>query len=582
MIDKTLSKVSRIQILISVATSIALIVDSIIISRFLGTSAMAGYGAVSPILMIIMAVSGVISTGSQIICAERIGKADPEGANRIVGLSIVISLLFAAFFILASFFGTGLIIRIIGLQPGTELSQNASDYLKGFILGAPGFIGTLTLMPYMQLDGNRKFALLSMVLVTVGDCVADIMAVFVFHGGIFGIGVASAVSYYLGTAVLLAHFLLKKGTLRIRFDHLPWGESKNIFSLGISSATQKVLRTLLGLTANRILLANGGAGALAAYAVIKNISNLANSCGQGISAAVMLLTSVLAADEDRTGLIALHKSFIKKSAVYNAVLMAVTIIGAYPIALLFQRKGADIATVVTGIRLISFDFFFYSLCMCSRNYYQGMKKTWIAMIITILQGYGFIGCFALLLGSRFGLYGVCAAYPISEIASLIMIAGMVWFANKKMPVHIEDYLLLPKGFGVPAEDIYESTVTDMDGVMKASEKAFEFAEKHGIAGEKDHRAIILSLAVEELAKNVVQYGFDGKKKCHLDVRLCVKDGKMMLRLRDDCRKFSPVDYMNQFSGHRPDKGYGITMVSSLASDMKYLNTLGLNIVQITA
>ncbi|MCR5402779.1 MAG: hypothetical protein K6E91_03050, partial [Butyrivibrio sp.] len=149
MIDRILSKVSKTQILISVATSIALIVDSIIISRFLGTSSMAGYGAVSPILMIIMAVSGVISTGSQIICAERIGKADTDGANRIVGLSIVISMFFAVFFILTCFFGEGLIIKLIGLKPGTDLSQCASDYLKGFILGAPAFIGTLTLMPYM-------------------------------------------------------------------------------------------------------------------------------------------------------------------------------------------------------------------------------------------------------------------------------------------------------------------------------------------------------------------------------------------------------------------------------------------------
>ncbi len=582
MIGRTLSKVSKIQILISVATSIALIVDSIIISRFLGTSAMAGYGAVAPILMIIMAVSGVISTGSQIICAERIGKADTEGANRIVGLSIVISLMFAAFFILASFLGENLIIKLIGLQPGTELAHSASDYLKGFIIGAPAFIGTLTLMPYMQLDGNRRFALMSMVGVTVGDCVCDVLAVFMFHGGILGIGVASAVSYYIGTLILLAHFLLKKGALRIRFDHLPWKETLKIFSLGISSATQKVLRTVLGLTANRVLLASGGAGALAAYAVIKNISNLANSCGQGISAAVMLLTSVLAADEDRSGLLELHKSFIKKSAIYNVILMAVTIIGAYPIALVFQKKGADISTVVMGIRLISFDYFFYSLCMCCRNYYQGMKKTWLSMIITILQGYGFIGAFTILIGSRFGLYGVCVSYPLSEIASLLVIAMIVWIVNKKIPVHIADYLLLPRGFGIPKDDIYEISITDMDGVVAASEKVFEFAKQHGIQGEKDHRAVVLSLAVEELAKNVVLYGFNGKNKYHLDVRVCVKNGKLMLRLRDDCKKFSPVDYMNQFAEHRPDKGYGIPMISNMASDMKYLNTLGLNIVHITA
>ncbi len=580
MIDKVLSKISKTQILISVATSIALIVDSIIISKFLGTSAMAGYGAVSPILMIIMAVSGVISTGGQILCAERIGKADTEGANRIVGLCVILTLIFAAFFILIFYFGTDAVIWLIGIQKGSELSVNASEYLKGFILGAPAFIGTLTLMPYMQLDGNRKFAVLSMVGVTLGDCLGDIIAVMI-HGGIYGVGIASAVSYYIGLVILLGHFILKKGSLQIRFNRLPWLQTGKLFVLGSSSAIQKVLRTAFGLTANRVLLSCGGASALAAYAVIKSISNLANSCGQGISSSVMLITGVLAGDEDKTSLLELFKSFIKKSSLYNIVLMAVTIVFAYPIALVFMREGADIGTVVVAIRLISFDFFFYSLCMCFRNYYQGMKKTGFAMVITVLQGYGFIGGFAVVLGLKFGLYGVCVSYPLSEIATLILIFAVVWILNKKVPVHAEDYLLLPSDFGVPAEDVFETSVTDMDGVVKASEAAYEFARKHGIRGKEDRRAMVLSLAVEELAKNVVMFGFQEGKVHHLDIRICIKDKSLKLRIRDDCAKFSPIDYMNQFSNYKEVNGYGLTMISHLATDIKYLNSLGLNIVQIT-
>ena len=567
--------------MVSVATSITLIVDSIIISRFLGTAVMAGYGAASPILMIIMAVSGVISSGSQIICAEKIGKADTDGANRVVGLSIVISLLFAAFFIAACFGAADFIIILMGVTPGTDVAVSSETYLKGFILGAPAFIGMLSLMPFMQLDGNRKCSLMCMAGVTVGDIVGDLLAVFAFRSGIFGVGVASAVSYYIGVAFLLSHFLLKKGTLRIRFDHLPWRDAGKIFTYGSSSAIQKVLRTVLGLTANRVLLANGGAGALAAYSVVKSISNLVESCGQGISAAVLLITSVLSADKDKTGLIRLIKSFIKKSVIYNAVLMGVILIFARPISFMFLKDGADIATVETAIRIIAFDFVFYSIVLCFRNYYQGTKKTWLALVITILQGDGFVGTFAILLGSRFGLYGVCVSYPLSELFSLLFVAVVAFIKNRRLPLHIEDYLLLPPEFDIPQEDICEMTVYDMEGVIDASVRAFDFAKAHGIEGEKDRRAVVLSLAVEELAKNVVTYGFNPKEKHQLDIRLGVKDENLMVRLRDDCIRFSPVDYMNQFSSHRENKGIGITMIANLASDMKYLNALGLNIVHIT-
>nr|MCR5295605.1 ATP-binding protein [Lachnospiraceae bacterium] len=78
------------------------------------------------------------------------------------------------------------------------------------------------------------------------------------------------------------------------------------------------------------------------------------------------------------------------------------------------------------------------------------------------------------------------------------------------------------------------------------------------------------------------YGFKDDSSNHIDIKICVKEGKMLLNIRDDCKKFSPIDYMNQFAGHRPDNGLGITMISNLASDIKYLNTFGLNIVHITA
>ncbi len=418
--------------------------------------------------------------------------------------------------------------------------------------------------------------------ITVSDIIGDIMAAFVFKTAIFGIGVASAVSYYIGASILLSHFILKKGTLRIHFDHLPWKETKKFFSLGSTSAIQKILKTMFGLTANRILLINGGASALAAYTVIMNISNLANCCGQGISGAVMLMSGVIASDSDKTSLIELCKSFIKKSALYIFILTTIIIVAARPIVYIFWTDGADISTVVTGVRIISLSFFFYTLCMCFRNYYQGIKKTRIAMFITFLLGYGLSGTFAITLGLRFGLYGVCASYPLAEITTLIFIVILVWIINKRIPSRIEDFLLLPPDFDIPEENIYEITITDLDEVMDASKKVFEFAKQHGIQEENDRRAVVLSLAVEELAKNVIMYGFKDDSSNHLDIRLCVKEDKMILRIRDDCDKFSPIDYMNQFAGHRPDKGFGITMISNLASDIKYLNTFGLIIVNITA
>ncbi len=48
--------------------------------------------------------------------------------------------------------------------------------------------------------------MIAAVVMTVGDTVADFLNVLVFHGGMFGMTIATAVSAYLSLAVLLPHF----------------------------------------------------------------------------------------------------------------------------------------------------------------------------------------------------------------------------------------------------------------------------------------------------------------------------------------------------------------------------------------
>ena len=62
----------------AIATMVGIVIDGIVIGRFLGPDSMAAYGLVTPIINLATAFSGILATGAQIICAQHLGAGKAE------------------------------------------------------------------------------------------------------------------------------------------------------------------------------------------------------------------------------------------------------------------------------------------------------------------------------------------------------------------------------------------------------------------------------------------------------------------------------------------------------------------------
>ena len=62
------------------------------------------------------------------------------------------------------------------------------------------------------------------------------------------------------------------------------------------------------------------------------------------------------------------------------------------------------------------------------------------------------------------------------------------------------------------------------------------------------------------------------------MRVLVKDGSVLLRLRDDCTKFDFRDQAEcwQFNPEHPEKNIGIRLVLKEAKDIAYTNVMNTN------
>ena len=81
--------------------------------------------------------------------------------------------------------------------------------------------------------------------------------------------------------------------------------------------------------------------------------------------------------------------------------------------------------------------------------------------------------------------------------------------------------------------------------------------------------------------NVIDHGFLKDKKNHsVDIRVVCKNDEVIMHIKDDCIPFDPEERNRLTEGGDAGSNIGIRTVYSIASDIKYQNIFGLNVLTI--
>ena len=282
MIRKLIRQMLSAQIFSALAVSLCLLVDNIMIGRFLREEAMAAYSLANPLLLSIGAIGTLLSAGVQVACGKSLGSGSQEetnaGYSAAMAVSAAVSLLFTAGVLLF----TPFLARAMGAGWSGELFDMTSGYLAGFSIGAPGCIGALVLVPFLQMAGQSTLLIVGVLGMTVTDIALDLLNVLVFHGGMFGMGLASSISYYVAVAVTGTYFLSKRCVFRFSLRKVRLRKIAELFLSGVPACFNMASSVILVFLMNRILKGTGGSSALAAYTVITALGNAANCITTGI------------------------------------------------------------------------------------------------------------------------------------------------------------------------------------------------------------------------------------------------------------------------------------------------------------
>lgn len=554
--------------------SLGSIVDGLVIGNTMKTHTVAAFSLINPLNFVFAIIGSVLNSGSANACARALGRNEPDKARAMFSATNIAGFGMSVLVMLVILLFADPILRVLGAKQGTQTFDDAKGYLIGYIFGLPAITGTKLLSSVMQLDSDRPRVVVSTAVMTIVNILGDLLCVFVFHTGLAAIAVVTTVSYYAGLAVLLLHFR-KKGTIfHLSFRSPDWKALGNVVLKGMPKGVSRITSSIRGVYINR-MAAGIAATVVAGYAVQANLNYLANAVVMAIAQAFMLLVSVYHGEENKKAL----KRVICVASVYELVFTGLLAAGLFAFAPVVVRmylgKNVDAyAAGISSVRWYAVGLLFQGFCILFADYLQATGEIMRANMVYVLEDILFTVGAVAILRTRFGSDGIFAGIAAAQMLMFLFIPAFVMLRNRRRIRSTEDFLMLKDSFGVAPENEYVMTVTDMQGVITASSEIICFCREKGMDEKTASR---LGLATEEMAGNIIEYGFADGKKHYIDLRAQYKGGEgITLIMRDDCKLFDPKERYSYLTSDDPTANIGLRITMNLAKDVSYISSMKLN------
>lgn len=560
------------------------LIDGIIISKMLGSFSMAAEGIAHPFYSIAGVVSGLLAVGMQTIISSYIVRGKIKEMQKTYSLVMLVAVIVSTVLSLLLFFGSDQIAFLLGARDnGASLMEEASLYLRGLAIGCIPMILCVIISCAVQIDGGSRLVQTSAIVASVTDVVCDYAAA-KMGMGLFGIGLATSISYIVNFIFLMFHFLKKESLIRLDLSGLEWKQLKEICNLGSEKATRRLTNVIRPIALNAIIISAGGAMGMSALSIRNNIGNFLEIPMTGIAGATALLTGLAYGEKNAKECREVGKIAQWFIMVYCAIVLIITILGGKQIAAYYVPKEGELRKLVLfSIYFLSIGLLASSVISCRISYLQSCHQIKKTTFLTCANKLFIIVPCAFICVHIWGSYGVIASFFVSDVVLMIII--FIYYVvskedkRQKLPA-INDYLCLPKDYYTKPQDVIELTVSNEEEAVLSAEQLKLFCDGHKIPQEKGIRA---ELCLEELLTNIIRVGFPMcKKVCPIEIRVTILKGDIIMVVRDKCPKYDIKQRIKAIEKESStDSNLNIKLIAKTAKKIEYLNLLETNTILIT-
>ncbi len=395
--------------------SLNILVDTIFVGNWIGSTAIAAINVVLPVSFFIAALGMAIGVGGSSIISRALGANNKDKALKTFGNQIMLTI---SFTIVLVFFGLLFVDDIIPAFGGKgAIFEPAKIYYVIVLYGVPILALVMMGNTVIRAEGKPKFAMYAMMIPSVGNLVLDYVFINVMDMGMHGAAWATTISYGLCFTFILWYFLSKNSELKINISHFGFDKSivSEIGSLGFVTLARQAVVSVTYLLMNNILYDLGGETSVTAYAIVGRMLMFALFPVYGITQGFLPIAGYNygAMKYDRV-----------KESIYTAIKYAVGLgilvfvgLMIFPEAItrLFTTDAEVIKETPPAMRWVFAATPIVAIQLIGAAYFQAVGKATPALLLTLSRQAFFFIPLIFILPKFYGEIGVWMAFPISDV-----------------------------------------------------------------------------------------------------------------------------------------------------------------------
>ncbi|MGN0180244.1 MAG: MATE family efflux transporter [Monoglobaceae bacterium] len=425
------------------------IVDQIFIANadYLGSFGNAANTVVFPLTVIALAIAVMVGDGCCAFTSLSLGGDNREAADKSVGNSVVLTIVFSIVLTLIYLIFADSIIELFGGTVNSETYAHSKEYFFWITLGIPFYMFGQAMNPVIRADGSPRFAMISTVAGAVTNIILDPIFIFVFKWGMAGAAAATVIGQVV-TAGLAVWYLFNTKTVRL---------SKKDFALkakivgrtlvlGICSFLSQISLVAAMAAINNMIRKYGALDAvfgqeqyaqipMAVVGIVMKVFQIVISIVVGMAAGCIPIVGFNMGAKQKGRVRDLFTRLLLAEAAVGAA--AFVIVEIFPVQLINIFGAANESVYYTEFAVKAFRTYLCMIILACVNkaafiFLQAMGKAVASTVLSMVREIVFGVGFAIILPIYFGLDGVLYSMPVSDVLTAFISAIIITVTYKEL------------------------------------------------------------------------------------------------------------------------------------------------------
>lgn len=421
----TQTPVWKLVLMLGLPTTVSMLItniyntaDTFYVSK-ISVSASGATGIVFALMAILQAFGFMFGHGAGSNISRLLGARKVEHAKIFASTSVFLALAAGAVIGILGLIFPEPLMRLLG---STDTILNEAKIYGTFILiSGPAMTVGCVLNNILRYEGKAAFAMVGLTTGGILNMVLDPIFIFYCHMGIAGAGLATALSQYISTVILLMPFLKGKTVTKISVRYITndLSDVKNIMLTGLPSLARQGLNSI-STTLINVQAAAYGDAAIAAMSIVGRCGNLLFSFALGIAQGFQ----PVCAFNYGAGKYGRVKQATGFTIVMGMGLLGALCAGCYiyaPAIVHLFRNEEEILLAGTGaLRWLCRFLFVLPVSAVGSMLFQSIGKKGRALLIAAMQSGLIVIPLLLILPHFLGLTGIQMAQPLAYLLSGIV------------------------------------------------------------------------------------------------------------------------------------------------------------------